>query len=49
MEGQEVQNPRLVVQVVSRAGDGRLQEACQGGVGLLLAPTVDARIRNEGG
>ena len=40
-------NPRQVVRVVDGAGDGRLQKACQGGAGLLPAPTVDVRIRNE--
>ena len=38
-----------MVWVVSGAGDGRLQEACQEGAGLLLAPAADGRIRNEGG
>ena len=49
MESQEMQNPRLVDQVVGGARDGRLQKTCQGGVGLLPAPTADAGIMNEGG
>ena len=44
-----MQNPWLVGQVVGGARHGRSQKACQGDVGLVSAPTVDERIRNEGG
>ena len=46
---EKCETPRLVVQVVSSTRNGRLQKACQGGVGLHPASTADARIGNEGG
>ena len=41
--------PYLVGRVIGSARDRGPQKACQGGVGLILAPTADERIRNEGG
>ena len=35
--------------VIGSTSDGGPQKACQGGAGLILAPTVDERIRIERG
>ena len=49
MEGQEMQDPRMVDQAVDSARERLSQKAGQGGEGILQTPMADAGIKSKGG